>query len=158
MNVNKVVVMGRLTYDPEVRQSGNGKDPSKVDRSAAYMANYIARDLVKNHGLKSCEVQIACAIGESAPMSVSVKSSSQVEDAYFAKLVEEKYDLTPAALSNTSTSSMWTTRNSPRAVVTEWSCRKERRRTNESGVKIPRRKVANIRMDYLTFSRTQSIL
>lgn len=47
MNVNKVVVMGRLTYDPEVRQSGNGKDPSKVDRSAAYMANYIARDLVK---------------------------------------------------------------------------------------------------------------
>ena len=114
MNVNKVVIMGRLTYDPEVRQSGNGKDPSKVDRSAAYMANYIARDLVKNHGLKSCEVQIAYAIGESAPMSVSVKSSSQVG--------------------------------------------KERSRTNESGVKIPRRKVANIRMDYLTFSRTQSIL
>ena len=76
----------------------SGKDPSKVDRSAAYMANYIARDLVKNHGLKSCEVQIAYAIGESAPMSVSVKSSSPVEDAYFAKLVEEKYDLTPAGI------------------------------------------------------------
>ena len=76
----------------------SGKDPSKVDRSAAYMANYIARDLVKNHGLKSCEVQIAYAIGESTPMSVSVKSSSPVEDAYFARLVEEKYDLSPAGI------------------------------------------------------------
>ena len=76
----------------------SGKDPSKVDRSAAYMANYIARDLVKNHGLKSCEVQIAYAIGESTPMSVSVKSSSPVEDGYFAKLVEEKYDLSPAGI------------------------------------------------------------
>lgn len=76
----------------------SGKDPSKVDRSAAYMANYIARDLVKNHGLDHCEVQIAYAIGERNPMSVSVKSSSPVEDAHFAKLVTAKYDLSPAGI------------------------------------------------------------
>lgn len=76
----------------------SGKDPSKVDRSAAYMANYIARDLVKKHGLEHCEVQIAYAIGEPKPMSVSVKSSSPVEDAYFAELVAKKYDLSPAGI------------------------------------------------------------
>ena len=76
----------------------SGKDPSKVDRSAAYMANYIARDLVRNHGLDRCEVQIAYAIGEAKPMSVSVKSSHPVEDAHFSKLVADKYDLSPAGI------------------------------------------------------------
>ena len=85
-------------YAPVGGGAFSGKDPSKVDRSAAYMANYIARDLVKNHGLEWCEVQIGFAIGEKQPMSVSVKSSHPVEDAHFADLVAKKYDLTPAGI------------------------------------------------------------
>lgn len=76
----------------------SGKDPSKVDRSAAYMANYIARDLVFNYGLDFATVQIGYAIGEMRPMSVSVKSSSPCEDEYFADLVWKKYDLSPAGI------------------------------------------------------------
>lgn len=76
----------------------SGKDPSKVDRSAAYMANYIANDLVKHHGLKWCEVQIAYAIGENKPMSVSVKSSHPTENKHLAELIEKKYDLSPAGI------------------------------------------------------------
>lgn len=76
----------------------SGKDPSKVDRSAAYMANYIARDLVFNHGLDYATVQIGYAIGEMRPMSVNVKSSSPCEDEYFAELIWKKYDLSPAGI------------------------------------------------------------
>lgn len=76
----------------------SGKDPSKVDRSAAYMANYIARDLVFNHGLDFATVQIGYAIGEMRPMSVGVKSSSPCEDEYFADLIWKKYDLSPAGI------------------------------------------------------------
>jgi S-adenosylmethionine synthetase len=85
-------------YAPVGGGAFSGKDPSKVDRSAAYMANYIARDLVKNHGLEWCEVQIGYAIGEKQPMSVSVKSSHPVEAAHFADLVTKKYDLSPAGI------------------------------------------------------------
>ena len=76
----------------------SGKDPSKVDRSAAYMANYIARDLVNNHGLEWCEVQIGYAIGEAEPMSISIKSSHPLENEQFARLIKNKYDLSPAGI------------------------------------------------------------
>ncbi|MBQ8331101.1 MAG: methionine adenosyltransferase [Clostridia bacterium] len=73
----------------------SGKDPSKVDRSAAYMANVIARDLVENHDLEWCEVQLAYAIGEAQPMSVTVKSNRPRIDSKLAEAVRETYDLTP---------------------------------------------------------------
>lgn len=75
----------------------SGKDPSKVDRSAAYMANVIARDLVKKYDLKECEVQLAYAIGKKEPMSVSVtvKDSNPNTNLYLASYVLNNYDLTP---------------------------------------------------------------
>ena len=76
----------------------SGKDPSKVDRSAAYMANYIARDLVKNNNISFAEVQLAYAIGEPQPMSVNIHTSNSANDSYFAKSVKEKYDLSPAGI------------------------------------------------------------
>ena len=77
----------------------SGKDPSKVDRSAAYMANYIARDIVKSYGVKKCEVQLAYAIGQAEPMSVTVDiGHPEHYDAAFAAEVMEKYDLTPSGI------------------------------------------------------------
>ena len=73
----------------------SGKDPSKVDRSAAYMANVIARDLVESYKLEWCEVQLAYAIGEKQPMSVTVKSNKRRLDRKLAEAVKETYDLTP---------------------------------------------------------------
>lgn len=78
----------------------SGKDPSKVDRSAAYMARKIACDLVKAHDLEWCEVQLAYAIGEKEPMSVAVHSCLPVRDSMYAEDVKQQYDLTPAGIIN----------------------------------------------------------
>lgn len=79
----------------------SGKDPSKVDRSAAYMARKIARDLVKAHDLQACGVQLAYAIGEKTPMSISVQSSLPTRDAVYEAEVRENYDLSPAGIIKT---------------------------------------------------------
>lgn len=76
----------------------SGKDPSKVDRSAAYMANYIARDLVKNNNIEYAEVQLAYAIGEAQPMSVHVETNRRDIDRTLAEIVAEQYDLSPAGI------------------------------------------------------------
>ena len=76
----------------------SGKDPSKVDRSAAYMANYIARDLVKNNDIEYAEVQLAYAIGEAQPMSVHVETNRRDIDRTLAEIVAEQYDLSPAGI------------------------------------------------------------
>ena len=74
----------------------SGKDPSKVDRSASYMARKIAVDLVKQYNLKWCEVQLAYAIGVAEPVSVNIKSD---KDNYnFAGIVKNAYDLTPRGI------------------------------------------------------------
>lgn len=85
-------------YCPVGGGAFSGKDPSKVDRSGAYMARKIACDLLKKHGLFSCEVQIAYAIGQARPMSVSVKSNRPHRDADYEQEVSETYDLTPAGI------------------------------------------------------------
>ena len=74
----------------------SGKDPSKVDRSATYMARKIAVDMVKKHKLKWCEVQLAYAIGVSKPVSVNVKCNKPSLN--LASEVEETYDLTPRGI------------------------------------------------------------
>jgi S-adenosylmethionine synthetase len=73
----------------------SGKDPSKVDRSATYMARKIAVDLVEKYQLKWCEVQLAYAIGVAEPVSVNIKNDLG-ED--YASYVRATYDLTPKGI------------------------------------------------------------
>jgi len=75
----------------------SGKDPSKVDRSGAYMGRYIAKHVVAAGLAAHCEVQIAYAIGVADPVSVVVTShgTGQVDDATLTKAVKEVFDLRP---------------------------------------------------------------
>ncbi len=75
----------------------SGKDPSKVDRSGAYMARYIAKNVVASGLAPSCEVQIAYAIGVAEPVSVLVTTGGQgeVSDETLSKAVREVFDLRP---------------------------------------------------------------
>ena len=91
------------TYGGRGRHGGgafSGKDPSKVDRSAAYMARYVAKNIVSAGLARCCEVQLAYAIGVPEPTSVFVTSwgTGTVTDAVLAKLVEDHFDLTPAGI------------------------------------------------------------
>ncbi|HMB31961.1 MAG TPA: methionine adenosyltransferase [Desulfohalobiaceae bacterium] len=75
----------------------SGKDPSKVDRSAAYMARYIAKNVVAAGLAEKCEVQLAYVIGVADPVSVLVTSrdTGQVDDLTLTKAVREVFDLRP---------------------------------------------------------------
>jgi S-adenosylmethionine synthetase len=91
------------TYGGMGRHGGgafSGKDPSKVDRSAAYAARYVAKNLVASGLADRCEVQVAYAIGVAEPVSINVNSfgTSQVPDDELARLVREQFDLRPAGI------------------------------------------------------------
>ncbi len=91
------------TYGGWGRHGGgafSGKDPSKVDRSAAYMARYVAKNLVDAGLAKRCEVQLAYAIGVAEPLSVRVDAfgTGAVDDVELADLVLANFDLTPAGM------------------------------------------------------------
>jgi S-adenosylmethionine synthetase len=75
----------------------SGKDPTKVDRSASYMARYIAKNLVAAGAAERCEVQLAYAIGVAEPVSIMVDTfgTGSIEDEKVAKTVGELFDLTP---------------------------------------------------------------
>lgn len=73
----------------------SGKDPSKVDRSATYMAREIAIDLVKQFNLGWCEVQLAYAIGVARPVSVNVECDTGFD---YSDYVKETYNLTPRGI------------------------------------------------------------
>src|SRR6187549_3912609 len=77
----------------------SGKDPSKVDRSAAYAARYVAKNVVAAGLAERCEVQVAYAIGVAHPVSVMAQTfgTGKVSDAEIARLVQETFDLRPAA-------------------------------------------------------------
>jgi S-adenosylmethionine synthetase len=88
------------TYGGYSRHGGgafSGKDPTKVDRSAAYMARYVAKNIVSAGLARRCEVAIAYAIGVAKPVSVMVDTfgTGIVDDERLAKLVNEKFDLRP---------------------------------------------------------------
>ena len=94
------------TYGGMGRHGGgafSGKDPSKVDRSAAYMARYIAKNIVASGACTRCEVQLAYAIGVPFPVSVMVNTfgTAQVEEKKIEKAVKELFDLTPAGIVKT---------------------------------------------------------
>lgn len=85
-------------YCPVGGGAFSGKDPSKVDRSGAYMAREIACDLLKAHSLPSCGVQLAYGIGLAEPVSVYVESPLSYRNEAYAEEVVKKYDLTPAGI------------------------------------------------------------
>ena len=94
------------TYGGMGRHGGgafSGKDPSKVDRSAAYMARYIAKHVVAAGLAERCEVQLAYAIGVPYPVSIMVDTfgTGQVEDFAIAQAVKEVFDCTPAGIIKT---------------------------------------------------------
>ncbi len=94
------------TYGGMGRHGGgafSGKDPSKVDRSAAYMARYIAKNIVASGACTRCEVQLAYAIGVPFPVSVMVNTfgTAQVEEKKIEEAVKNIFDLTPAGIVKT---------------------------------------------------------
>ncbi len=78
----------------------SGKDPSKVDRSASYMARYIAKNIVAAHLADKCEVQMAYAIGVPEPVSVMVDTlgTGKVPDELLCTMVRKHFELTPAGI------------------------------------------------------------
>jgi S-adenosylmethionine synthetase len=81
----------------------SGKDPTKVDRSAAYMARYVAKNIVASGLAAECEVQFAYAIGVAKPVSVNVDThgTGQVDDEAIIRAIPKAFDLTPAGIINT---------------------------------------------------------
>ncbi len=91
------------TYGGYSRHGGgafSGKDPTKVDRSAAYAARYIAKNIVAAKLASKCEVQLAYAIGVAQPVSIMVDTfgTGKVSDEKLAEAVEKVFDLRPAAI------------------------------------------------------------
>ena len=78
----------------------SGKDPTKVDRSGAYMARYIAKNIVAAGIASECEVQLAYAIGVAQPVSVSVDTfgTGKLDQEQIAKLIVDHFDMRPAAI------------------------------------------------------------
>jgi S-adenosylmethionine synthetase len=94
------------TYGGMGRHGGgafSGKDPTKVDRSACYMARYIAKNLVASKLASRCEVQLAYAIGVAEPVSVMVNTfgTGAIPDAQFTELVRANFQLTPRSIIET---------------------------------------------------------
>jgi S-adenosylmethionine synthetase len=77
----------------------SGKDPSKVDRSGAYAARYVAKNVVAGGLADRCEVQVAYAIGVAHPVSVMIETfgTEHVDRAKIAQLVDEHFDMRPGA-------------------------------------------------------------
>ena len=91
------------TYGGMARHGGgafSGKDPSKVDRSAAYATRWVAKNLVAAGAASRCEVQVAYAIGMSRPLSIRVETfgTETVDPGRIAECVDEVFDLRPAAI------------------------------------------------------------
>ncbi|NJD90153.1 MAG: methionine adenosyltransferase [Geobacter sp.] len=91
------------TYGGAGRHGGgafSGKDPSKVDRSAAYMGRYVAKNLVAAGVCDRCEVQVAYAIGVAEPVSVMVNTfgTGTIAESRIAQIIREVFDLRPRAI------------------------------------------------------------
>lgn len=91
------------TYGGMARHGGgafSGKDPSKVDRSAAYAARYVAKNIVAAGLAKRCELQVSYAIGVAEPTSISIETfgTSKYDEETLIKLVRQHFDLRPYGL------------------------------------------------------------
>ncbi|MBO4815840.1 MAG: methionine adenosyltransferase [Clostridia bacterium] len=93
------------TYGGFSRHGGgsfSGKDPSKVDRSASYMARHIAKNIVANGYAKKCEIQISYAIGVAKPVSIFIDTfgTATIPEDEIIKKINDKFDLTPRGIIN----------------------------------------------------------
>jgi S-adenosylmethionine synthetase len=93
------------TYGGMARHGGgafSGKDPSKVDRSAAYIGRYVAKNIVAAELAERCEIQVSYAIGVAEPTSISINTfgTGKISDIELAKVVREVFDLRPYAIQN----------------------------------------------------------
>lgn len=93
------------TYGGYARNGGgafSGKDATKVDRSATYMARFIAKNIVANKLARKCEIQISYAIGVAKPVSIYVETfgTNTIPEDEILKIIEEKFDLTPSGIIN----------------------------------------------------------
>jgi S-adenosylmethionine synthetase len=91
------------TYGGMARHGGgcfSGKDPSKVDRSAAYAARYVAKNIVAAGIASKCEVQVSYAIGVPEPTSISVNTfdTGKIEETRISQLIHEHFNLTPTGI------------------------------------------------------------
>ncbi|MCW8847111.1 MAG: methionine adenosyltransferase, partial [Sedimenticola sp.] len=88
------------TYGGAARHGGgafSGKDPSKVDRSAAYAGRYVAKNIVAAGLADRCEIQVSYAIGVAEPTSISIETfgTAKIDEERIAQLVREHFDLRP---------------------------------------------------------------
>ena len=99
----KIIVDTYGGYAPHGGGAFSGKDPTKVDRSAAYMTRYIAKNIVAAELADKCTVQLAYAIGVAEPVSVLVDShgTGKIDDEQLSALVRENFELTPAKIIET---------------------------------------------------------
>lgn len=93
------------TYGGYARNGGgafSGKDATKVDRSATYMARFIAKNIVANKLARKCEIQISYAIGVAKPVSIYVETfgTNTIPEDEILKIIDEKFDLTPSGIIN----------------------------------------------------------
>lgn len=93
------------TYGGAARHGGgafSGKDPTKVDRSASYMARHIAKNIVANGYAKKCEIQIAYSIGVAKPVSIYVNTygTNTIPEEEIVEKIDKTFDLTPRAIIN----------------------------------------------------------
>jgi S-adenosylmethionine synthetase len=78
----------------------SGKDPSKVDRSAAYVARYVAKNIVAAGIAERCEIQLSYAIGVAEPTSISVETfgTGKISNTEIVKIIREHFELRPKGL------------------------------------------------------------
>lgn len=93
------------TYGGYSRHGGgafSGKDPTKVDRSAAYMARFIAKNIVANGLAKKCEIQFSYAIGVAKPVSIYIDTfgTGKIPEQDIVRLIYDKFELTPTGIIN----------------------------------------------------------
>ena len=93
------------TYGGYSRHGGgafSGKDPTKVDRSGAYMARHIAKNIVANKLAKKCEIQLAYSIGVAKPVGIYINTfkTNSIPEEQIIDIIKEKFDLTPRGIIN----------------------------------------------------------
>ena len=95
MTGRKIIVDAYGGYAPHGGGAFSGKDPTKVDRSAAYMARYIAKNIVDAGICSRCQVQLAYAIGVAEPVSVRIDTFGGADEEKLVKAVRQCFGLTP---------------------------------------------------------------
>lgn len=94
----KIIVDTYGGFAPHGGGAFSGKDPSKVDRSAAYMARHIAKNLVASRYAHEALIQLSYAIGSIQPFSIHVKSNSYLEQETLIKMIQNRFDLSPKGI------------------------------------------------------------